>query len=88
VAGEVRRLAERSSQAAREIAGLIDASGVQVRQGAEVSREAAQSFDGVLSSVQRTGVSVSAIAEAAEQQRQLAHEVSELIDDLTGKRGA
>jgi len=86
VAGEVRRLAERSSQAAREIAGLIDASGVQVRQGAEVSREAAQSFDGVLSSVQRTGASVSAIAEAAEQQRQLANGVSKLIEDLAGKR--
>ena len=86
VAGEVRRLAERSSQAAREIAGLIDASGVQVRQGAEVSREAAQSFDGVLSSVQRTGASVSAIAEAAEQQRQLASGVSKLIEDLAGKR--
>lgn len=88
VAGEVRRLAERSSQAAREIAALIEASGVQVRQGADVSRDAAQSFDGVLDSVQRTGASVSAIAEAAEQQRQMAHRVNDLIDALAGKTSA
>lgn len=70
--------------AAREIAGLIEALGVQVRQGAEVSREAAQSFDGVLSSMQRTGTSVPAIARAAERQRRLANRVSKLIEDLAG----
>jgi len=39
----------------------------------------------VLHSVQRTGTSVSAIADAAQQQRQLAHHVSKLIDALAGK---
>lgn len=83
VAGEVRKLAERSSVAAREIAALIDESVLQVEQGAEVSKGAASSFEGILSSVSRTGSSVSEIACATERQRRMATEVSTLITDLT-----
>lgn len=82
VAGEVRKLAERSSQAAREIAKLIDESTHQVDNGAEVSKEAARSFEGIMSSVARTGNNVSAIAEAAEQQRQMTGKVTDVIQDL------
>lgn len=82
VAGEVRKLAERSSQAAREIAKLIDESTHQVDNGAEVSKEAARSFEGIMSSVARTGNNVSAIAEAAERQRQMTGKVTEVIQDL------
>jgi methyl-accepting chemotaxis protein len=83
VAGEVRKLAERSSTAASEIAKLIEASSQQVGNGAEVSKEAARSFEGVLSSVERTGASVTAIAGAAEQQRATAAAVSRTISELT-----
>jgi len=82
VAGEVRKLAERSSQAAREIAKLIDEAVMQVGHGASVSKDAAQSFEGIMSSVGRTGSSVSQIASAAETQRQLADQVSSLIHAL------
>jgi methyl-accepting chemotaxis protein len=85
VAGEVRKLAERSSVAAHEIAKLIDESVLQVGQGAEVSREAARSFEGILSSVNRTGSSVAEIARATESQRQMAHEVSGLITELSAE---
>ena len=84
VAGEVRKLAERSSQAAREIAKLIDESVMQVGHGASVSKDAARSFEGIISSVGRTGTSVSQIAQAAEHQRQMANQVSQLIDALAG----
>ena len=84
VAGEVRKLAERSSVAASEIARLIDDSAAQVSRGAEVSREAARSFEGIMSSVARTGSSVSAIAAAAESQRRTANTVGALIDELNG----
>ena len=83
VAGKVRRLAERSSAAAREINALIDESVQQVERGASVSANAARSFEGIQSSVTRTGASVSAIAAAAEEQRRMAGEVSELIQALT-----
>jgi len=85
VAGEVRKLAERSSVAAREIAKLIEESALQIGQGAEVSKEAARSFEGVLSSVGRTGDSVGQIATAAEHQRQTANEVNQLIEGLVGQ---
>jgi methyl-accepting chemotaxis protein len=91
VAGEVRKLAERSSVAAREIAKLIEETALQVGHGAEVSKEAARSFEGILSSVGRTGDSVGQIAEAAERQRGMAGEVACLIEGLTGsatQRGA
>jgi methyl-accepting chemotaxis protein len=83
VAGEVRKLAERSSVAAREIASLIEQSAVQVLRGAEVSKTAAGSFEGILSSVARTGESITQIAGAAESQRTAAGQVSRLIEDLT-----
>jgi len=83
VAGEVRKLAERSSLAAREIATLIDESVLQVGHGASVSKDAAASFEGILSSVGRTGRSVSEIAVAAERQRAATGTVTALIDALS-----
>lgn len=82
VAAEVRKLAERSAQAAREIGKLIDQAVMQVAQGAEVSKEASRHFDGIMSRVGRSGSSITAIAEAAEGQRCRAAEVATLIGEL------
>jgi methyl-accepting chemotaxis protein len=87
VAGEVRKLAERSSQAAREIAKLIDESAQQVNNGAQVSKDAATSFEGIMSSVKRTGGSVTEIANAAESQRHMAEEVTAVIQALAESAG-
>lgn len=87
VAGEVRRLAERSSQAAQEIARLIEHTARQVAQGAEVTRAAALDFQGIASSVERTGSSVSAIALATERQRELSDTVRTLIAELAKGHG-
>jgi methyl-accepting chemotaxis protein len=84
VAGEVRKLAERSSQAAREIATLIEESTSQVSSGSTVSQEAARSFEGVMESVRRTGLSVVEIESATVLQRSSADEVAQLIQELTG----
>jgi methyl-accepting chemotaxis protein len=87
VAGEVRKLAERSSQAAREIATLIEESTLQVSSGSSVSQEAVRSFEGVMESVRRTGLSVVEIEHATELQRTSADEVARLIQELTGAAG-
>lgn len=84
VAAEVRKLAESSSSAAREISSLIEESVAQVEEGVEVSQNAAQSFEGILSSVTETGESVKQITHSAEQQRELAIAVNRLIEELTG----
>ena len=87
VAGEVRKLAENSATAAREIASLIDETVMKVGQGAEVSKQAASSFEGVLGSVGRTRSHVDQIVGATQRQRALADQVSGLIDALVDRAG-
>jgi methyl-accepting chemotaxis protein len=82
VAAEVRKLAERSSDAAMEIGKLIEESASNVREGAEVSKAAADRFEGIISTVERTVKSATEIAEATERQRELASHVSTLIEEL------
>ncbi|MCC7091449.1 MAG: PAS domain S-box protein [Nitrosomonas sp.] len=82
VADEVRKLAERSSIAAREITKLIEESAQHVGKGAEVSREASRSFEGIMSGVAKTSKSVAEIAESAENQSKMAKQVSLLIDQI------
>jgi methyl-accepting chemotaxis protein len=88
VAGEVRKLAERSSLAAREIAKLIDESVLQVTTGAQVSKDASRSFEDILHSVGRTGTSMGEIAAAADVQQRMANQVAGVIEDLSGAAAA
>jgi methyl-accepting chemotaxis protein len=84
VAGEVRKLAERSSQAAREIAKLIEESTLRVNQGAEVSRRADEAFEKIVQSVGRSSESIRRIASSTEVQQEASSAVSDLIGQLTG----
>ena len=86
VADEVRKLAERSSVAAREITKLIEESAQHVDKGAEVSREASRSFEGIMSGVAKTSKSVAEIAESAENQSKMAKQVSLLIEQIASAK--
>ena len=88
VASEVRKLAENSSGAAREIGKLIEETVQQIGQGAEVSRTAARSFEGILASVGKTRGHVNEIADATQKQRITADEVARLIDELIGSKAS
>ncbi|NBW49382.1 MAG: PAS domain S-box protein [Betaproteobacteria bacterium] len=83
VASEVRKLAERSSVAAKEISNLIEESSAHVKEGAQVSRAAAKSFEGILSSVNMAVDNVTQIAGATGDQRAMADYVAELIAGLS-----
>ena len=87
VAAEVRRLAERTSQAASEISRLIEQSSEHVKAGAGVSQSAATSFEGILTSVQQTVKSTNEIADQTTRQREVAKKVTALIDDLASTVG-
>ena len=68
VASEVRDLAQRSSEAAREIAGLITASSDQVKRGVSLVGEAGRSLTGIQSAVGEVHSLVSEIASSAKEQ--------------------
>ncbi|MGW4945203.1 methyl-accepting chemotaxis protein [Actinoplanes sp. NPDC004185] len=88
VAGEVRRLAERSSEAAREITRLITESTSRVGQGATVSHRAQDAFGQILKSVASTSESITQIAASTQRQQTASRSVHDLINDLIGTDAA
>jgi len=83
VAGEVRRLAERSSQAAREISTLIDESVKRVNLGSNRTEHAKLAFEQIVGSVGKTGDSIADIASLAVSQQAVSQNVVKLISELT-----
>ncbi|WP_305784903.1 methyl-accepting chemotaxis protein [Symbioplanes lichenis] len=88
VAGEVRKLAERSSEAAREITTLIHESAQRVGQGSTVSHRAQAAFGQILKSVASTSESIKRIADSTQLQQSASRSVNQLINDLIGTDAA
>ncbi|MEF0944176.1 methyl-accepting chemotaxis protein [Rhizobium sp. BR 362] len=68
VAQEVRELAQRSAQAAKEIKALISTSSSQVRNGVELVARTGQSLTQIVQEVEEIDANVKAIVEAAREQ--------------------
>ena len=83
VAGEVRKLAERSSTAAREINRLVDESLERILKGTERSKEATSAFAGIVGSVHKTGDAIDAIAKSTTVQDDASAKVVDLIQTLS-----
>ncbi|TKD17470.1 PAS domain S-box protein [Rhodobacter capsulatus] len=82
VASEVRALAQRSSEAAREIAELIETSGRQVRQGVDLVNESGQALGEIDTLVAEVDTLVQAIASSATEQATGLGEVSSAVNQL------
>jgi methyl-accepting chemotaxis protein len=82
VAGEVRKLAERSFEAAQQIGTLIDESAERVQQGSEVSRRAESAFERIVGSVTRTTEAIRSISESTREQQETSRAVDALIAEL------
>lgn len=82
VAGEVRKLAERSSTAAREINRLVDESLERIVRGTERSKEATSAFAGIVDAVHKTGDAIDAIAKSTTVQDEASAKVLDLIRTL------
>lgn len=82
VAGEVRKLAERSSTAARDISRLIEETSGCIVQGTQRSRLAAQAFDAIVGDVDKTSGAIEAITQSASTQDKVSSEVVDLIGKL------
>ncbi len=83
VAGEVRKLAERSSEAASQIGALIEESVVRVEQGSTVSRRAEGAFERIADSVQRTSDAIATISTFTQEQQEFSAAVGVLIRQLS-----
>lgn len=82
VASEVRALAQRSSEAAREINSLIGASGEQVRRGVDLVDRAGKALHGILESVIEISRNVSDITTSSREQSAGLAEVNQAVNQL------
>ncbi|MGB3836083.1 methyl-accepting chemotaxis protein [Castellaniella sp.] len=82
VAGEVRSLAQRSAQAAKEIKGLIDDSVVRVRQGSERAQDAGRIMEEVVRSVQGVTAIMNEISAASREQSEGIGQINTAVTDM------
>jgi len=82
VAGEVRNLAQRSAEAAKEIKALIGDSVDKVESGAKLVRDAGSAMDEIVSGVQRVSDIIGEISAAAGEQRAGIEQVNGAVTEL------
>jgi aerotaxis receptor len=82
VAGEVRALAQRSAQAAREIKHLIADSGGQVVEGARIAGSAREHIDGTVQAVEQVGARIDQILRGASEQLDAISQINQAVSHL------
>jgi methyl-accepting chemotaxis protein len=82
VAGEVRLLAQRSAEAAKEIKGLIGASVEKVEHGAKLVQDAGQTMSELVGSVRRVSDIIGEITAGAAEQRDGIDQVNRAVAQL------
>ena len=91
VAGEVRGLAKRSADAAKEIKGLIGDSVHRVEAGARIVDEAGRAMGDIVAQVRRVSGLINTISSASSEQSSGIHQASEAvshIDQITQQNAA
>ncbi|ABS48512.1 MULTISPECIES: methyl-accepting chemotaxis protein [Yersinia pseudotuberculosis complex] len=82
VAGEVRILAQRSAQAAKEIKALIESTVSSVASGSSQVRQASNAMTDIVSSVSDVTTIMSEITNAADEQMRGIHEINSAVAQL------
>ena len=91
VASEVRTLAQRSSEAAKDIKGLILDSGSQVKDGVQLVNKAGETLTEIVDSIKRVTDLVSEIAAASKEQSSGVEEINSAVssmDEMTQQNSA
>ncbi|HEX7909580.1 MAG TPA: methyl-accepting chemotaxis protein [Paraburkholderia sp.] len=82
VAGEVRALAQRSANAAKEIKNLIGASVEKVESGSRLVDDAGKTMDDIVAQVKRVSDLIAEISSATEEQSSGVTQVDQAVGDL------
>lgn len=82
VAGEVRALAQRSANAAKEIADLIKESVDRVHAGADMANKAGSSMEQIVSSVTNVSGIMSEISDASDEQSRGIDQIGKAVTEL------
>ncbi len=82
VAEEVRNLAQRSAEAARDTANIIESSIEEVKKGNEIAEETNKSFEDILDKVKKTGDIIGEIAIASKEQSGGINQLSEAMNQV------
>jgi methyl-accepting chemotaxis protein len=82
VATEVRALAQRSADAAREIKALISASGREVSSGVALVGETGETLGRIVAQVERLNLLVGGMAVSAQEQATALHEVNAALSHI------
>ena len=82
VAAEVRSLAQRSAQAAKEIKGLIEESVSKVDAGSQLVSEAGGTMDEIVQQAQRVADLIAEIGAATQEQEQGISQVGQAVNQL------
>lgn len=82
VAEAVRALAQRSSVAAKDIKGLIEASAERTHEGAKIARETSETLNEIVSSTTKVATLIQEIATASEQQSIGINQITSAVNQL------
>jgi methyl-accepting chemotaxis protein len=84
VAAEVRALAQRSAEAAKQISGLIGQSVAQIAEGSRNAEKSGKVIDGIVAGVQQTSGLIGEISAASGEQASGVEEINRSITQLEG----
>lgn len=82
VAGEVRALAQKSAEAAKDISALINESVGRIDQGTKLAAESGEMLDGITASVEEVTGMIEHIAQASAEQADGVNQVHKAIADI------
>ncbi|HEV2553058.1 MAG TPA: methyl-accepting chemotaxis protein [Bosea sp. (in: a-proteobacteria)] len=91
VASEVRTLAQRSSEAAKDISALISSSNSEVGEGVKLVRQAGEQLSQILSASQKVAATIADISAASSEQASGIDEMSQAVahlDEMTQQNAA